>query len=28
LKSEMPGVVITIHVEPDGKVKNEGVVIA
>jgi cation diffusion facilitator family transporter len=28
LKAEMPGVVITIHVEPDGKVKNEGVVLA
>lgn len=28
LKSEMPGVVITIHVEPDNKVKHEGIVIA
>ncbi len=27
LKSEMRGVVITIHVEPDSKVKNEGVLL-
>ncbi len=27
LKLEMPGVVITIHVEPDGKAKSEGVLL-
>jgi cation diffusion facilitator family transporter len=27
LKAEMPGVVITIHVEPDGKAKHEGVLV-
>jgi cation diffusion facilitator family transporter len=27
LKAAMPGVVITIHVEPDGKAKNEGVLL-
>ncbi len=27
LKAEMPGVIITIHVEPDGKAKHEGVLV-
>jgi cation diffusion facilitator family transporter len=27
LKAEMPGVIITIHVEPDGKAKHQGVLV-